>query len=333
MTDQNIQVLLARRPTGDVQESDFKVVRTDVPTLQQGQFLVRNHFLSLDPYMRGRMSDAPSYAQPVTVGDVMVGGTVGEVVDSRNERFKPGDRVLGFFGWQLFGVSDGTGVTGITDQDLPLSVYLGAVGMPGVTAYVGLMDIGQPKAGETVVVSAASGAVGSVVGQLAKIHGCRSVGIAGGPDKCRYVTDELGLDACVDYKAGQLREDLKTAAPDGIDIYFENVGGPILDTVLTRMKPFGRIPVCGMISQYNALEPYPVRHFNAILVNRLKVQGFIVSDQLARWPAALKDLGQWVRAGKIKYRESIVNGLENAPAAFIGLLAGKNFGKQLVQLI
>lgn len=333
MSEKNVQVLLARRPTGEVRESDFDVVQVEVPSIHQGQFLVRNHYLSLDPYMRGRMSDAPSYAQPVAPGEVMVGGTVGEVIDSRHPEFKTGEIVTGPFGWQLFGASDGTGVTKIEDSDIPRSAYLGVLGMPGVTAYVGLMDIGAPKAGETVVVSAASGAVGSVVGQLAKIHGCRSVGIAGGPEKCRYVTDELGLDACVDYKAGRLREDLDRAAPDGIDIYFENVGGPIFDTVLGRMNPFGRIPVCGMISQYNALEPYGVKNFRGVLMNRLKVQGFIVSDHLARWPAALEALGQWVREGRIKYRESIAQGLENAPAAFIGLLAGKNFGKQLVKLI
>ncbi|MCJ8503110.1 NADP-dependent oxidoreductase [Desulfatitalea alkaliphila] len=332
MKEDNIQVLLARRPEGDVTKENFEVVSSPLPELQPGQFLVRNHYLSLDPYMRGRMSDGPSYAQPVAVGDVMVGGTVGEVAASKHADFQPGERVLGFFGWQRFAVSDGTGVTRITEQDLPLSVYLGAVGMPGVTAYIGLMDFGRPKAGETVVVAAASGAVGSVVGQVAKIHGCRAVGIAGGPDKCRYVTGELGLDACVDYKAGRLREDLAAATPDGIDIYFENVGGPILDTVLARMNPFGRIPLCGLISQYNATEPYRVRNFGSLLINRLTVRGFIVSDHLDRWPAALKDLAQWVRDGKIKYRESIVQGIENAPAAFIGLLAGKNFGKQLIDL-
>jgi len=333
MSEKNIQVLLARRPTGEVLESDFEIVSSEVPPIQKGQFLVRNHYLSLDPYMRGRMSDAPSYAQPVALGDVMVGGTVGEVVASEHAAFKPGDMVVGALGWQLYGVSDGTGMTKITERDIPLSAYLGVLGMPGVTAYVGLMDIGAPQAGETVVVSAASGAVGSVVGQLAKIHGCRVVGIAGGQEKCRYVTDELGMDACLDYKAGRLGEDLDRAAPQGIDIYFENVGGPTFDTVLGRMNPFGRIPVCGMISQYNALEPYGVKNFRSVLMNRLKVQGFIVSDHLARWPTALKALGQGVREGRIKYRESIAQGLENAPAAFIGLLAGKNFGKQLVKLI
>jgi NADPH-dependent curcumin reductase len=333
MGKQNMQVLLARRPTGEVQQSDFKVVSAEIPSIGKGQFLVRNHYLSLDPYMRGRMSDAPSYAEPVALDDVMVGATVGEVVESHHADFRTGDKVVGYFGWQLYGLSDGTMVTRVEERNLPLSVFLGPVGMPGVTAYVGLMDIAQPKAGETVVVSAASGAVGSVVGQLARIHGCRSVGIAGGPDKCRYAVDELGLDACVDYKAGRLREDLETAAPDGIDIYFENVGGPTLDTILARMNPFGRITVCGMISQYNATEPYRVQNIQSVLINRLKMQGFIVSDHLPRWPAVLKQLAQLVGEGRIKYRESIAQGLENAPAAFIGLLAGKNFGKQLVKLI
>ncbi len=333
MSEKNLQVLLARRPTGEVQENDFKVVSAEIPSIGKGQFLVRNHYLSLDPYMRGRMSDAPSYAEPVALDDVMVGGTVGEVVESHHADFRTGDRVVGYFGWQLYGLSDGTAVTRIEDRDLPLSVFLGPVGMPGVTAYVGLMDIAQPKTGETVVVSSAAGAVGSVVGQLARIHGCRSVGIAGGPEKCRYVTDELGLDACVDYKAGRLREDLATAAPDGIDVYFENVGGPTLDTILTRMNPFGRIAVCGLISQYNATEPYRVQNIQSVLINRLKMQGFIITDHLPRWPGALKELAQKVREGRIKYRESIAQGLENAPSAFIGLLAGKNFGKQLVKLI
>jgi len=279
------------------------------------------------------MSDAKSYAQPVVIGDVMVGGTVGEVVESHHPDFKVGDAVLGYFGWQLFGVSDGTGITKIKKDDLPLSAYLGVLGMPGVTAYIGLTDIGHPKAGETVVVSAASGAVGSVVGQIAKLQGCRAVGIAGGERKCRYVTEELGLDACVDYKAGHLPENLQKAIPDGIDVYFDNVGGPIFDAVLDRMNPFGRIPVCGMISQYNAVEPYAVKKMHNVLVQRLTIRGFIVSDHAARWADALSDIENWLRQGRLKFRESITEGLENAPAAFIGLLSGKNFGKQLVKLI
>lgn len=333
MTEKNIQVLLARRPAGDVQEEDFKVVQAPVPEIAEGQLLVRNHYLSLDPYMRGRMSEAKSYAQSVAIDQVMVGGAVGEVVASKHSGYRVGDKVLGAFGWQLYGVSDGTGLTKIDERGIPLSAYLGVMGMPGVTAYVGLTDIGQPKSGETVVVSAASGAVGSVVGQIAKIKGCRAVGIAGGPEKCAYVTNELGLDACIDYKLGRLAEDIARAAPDGIDIYFENVGGPIFDTVLTRMNPFGRIPLCGRISQYNAIEPYGLKNTGSILINRIKLQGFIVSDHLPRWPEALKNIAQWLQEGRIKYRESITQGIENAPAAFIGLLAGKNFGKQLVKLI
>lgn len=332
MTEKNIQVRLARRPVGEVKPDDFDIVETPLPDIVEGKVLVRNHYLSLDPYMRGRMSSAKSYAQSVEIGEVMVGGTVGEVVVTKNSAFAKGDYVLGAFGWQLYGAGDGTDLTRIEDRGIPLSAYLGVMGMPGVTAYVGLIDIGQPKPGETVLVSAASGAVGSVVGQIARIKGCRAVGIAGGPEKCAYVTDELGFDACVDYKKGRLAEDLPAAVPEGIDVYFENVGGPTLDTVLARMNPFSRIALCGMISQYNAIEPYGVKLFGSLLINRIKLQGFIVSDHLPRWPEALSNIGQWIKEGKIKYRESIAQGIENAPAAFIGLLAGKNFGKQLVKL-
>lgn len=333
MTDKNIQVLLASRPVGEVKTSDFKIVETPVPEIAEGQLLVRNHYLSLDPYMRGRMSDAKSYAESVGIDEVMVGGTVGQVVASKHSDYKAGDNVLGAFGWQLYGISDGTGLTRIEEKGIPISAYLGVMGMPGVTAYVGLLDIGQPKSGETVLVSAASGAVGSVVGQIAKIKGCRVVGIAGGPEKCAYVTDELGFDACVDYKLGNLGKDLAAVTPDGVDVYFENVGGPTFDTVLARMNPFGRIALCGMISQYNALEPYGLRHIGSVLINRLKLQGFIVSDHLSRWPEALSNIAKWLKDDKIKYRESIAQGIENAPKTFIGLLVGKNFGKQLVKLI
>ncbi len=333
MTEKNMQVLLARRPEGQVQTSDFKIVETPLPDIADGQLLVRNHYLSLDPYMRGRMNAVKSYAPSVNIGDVMVGGTVGQVLASRHAGFKVGDLVVGFLGWQLYGVSDGTALMRIDESGIPLSAYLGVMGMPGATAYVGLLDIGQPKPGETVVVSAASGAVGSVVGQIAKIKGCRAVGIAGGPDKCAYVVEELGFDACIDYKQGRLAEDLAKAAPKGIDVYFENVGGPIFDKVLLRMNPFGRIPLCGLISQYNAIDPYGMKNIGTLVVNRVKLQGFIVSDHLARWPEAFKDIGQWLKEGRIKYRESIAQGIENAPAAFIGLLAGRNFGKQVVKLI
>ena len=332
MGETNLQVLLARRPTGAPQESDFRLVETAVPEIGDGQFLVRSHYLSLDPYMRGRMNEARSYAKPAQLGEVMVGGAVGEVLDSRHPKFKTGDKVVGAFGWQLYAASDGAGVR-VVDPGVPLPAYLGVLGMPGVTAHIGLLDFGEPKAGETVVVSAASGAVGAVAGQIARIRGCRAVGIAGGPDKCRYVVEELGLDACVDYKAGRLWEDLSQATPKGIDVYFDNVGGEILDTVLRRLNPFARIPLCGLISQYSATEPYALKNAGALLVNRVKLQGFIVSDHLPRWKAALADLAQWLSEGKIKYRETIAEGLRSAPSAFIGMLEGRNFGKQLVKLI
>ena len=329
----NMQVLLASRPTGWVTEENFRIVSTPIPKPADGQILVRIHYLSLDPYMRGRMNDVKSYAAKQEIYQVMVGGTVGEVIESNNAKFAVGDMVVGPFGWQQYACSDGTMVNKIDASRVPMSAYLGVVGMPGVTAWIGLLDICQPKAGETVVVSAASGAVGSAVGQIAKLKGCRAVGIAGGKEKCDYVVNELGFDACIDYKAGRLRQDLKAATPDGIDCYFENVGGEILDAVLRRTNPFSRIAVCGLISQYNATEPYGVKTFQAILVNRIKVQGFIVSDRLNLWPQALKDLADWVASGKLKYRETVAQGLENAPKAFIGLLKGQNFGKQLVKLV
>ena len=316
MSDTNKQILLASRPTGWVEESNFKLVETPVPQIADGQVLVRNHFLSLDPYMRGRMNDAKSYAAPVNLGDVMVGGTAGEVVASKNPKFAVGDKVVGYLGWQLYGVSDGAMLMKVDDRHIPLSAYLGSVGMPGVTAWYGLMDICAPKAGETVVVTAASGAVG----------------IAGGAEKCRYVVDELGFDACVDYKAGNLWKDIKAATPKGIDCLFENVGGEIFDTLLGRMNAFSRIAVCGLIAQYNS-EPYPMKNIGSVLINRIKMQGFIVSEHMERWPVALQELGQGVATGKIKYRETVAQGLENAPKAFIGLLKGANLGKQLVKLI
>lgn len=329
----NMQVLLASRPTGWVTEENFRIVNTPVPVPAEGQVLVRNHYLSLDPYMRGRMNEVKSYAARQELDQVMIGGTVGEVIESKHAKFKAGDIVQGMYGWQQYGCSDGAGLNKVDVSRVPMSAYLGVIGMPGVTAWVGLLDICQPKAGETVVVSAASGAVGSAVGQIAKLKGCRTVGIAGGKEKCDYVVNELGFDACVDYKAGRLNQDLKAATPDGIDCYFENVGGEILDAVLRRTNPFSRIAVCGLVSQYNATEPYGVKTFQAILMNRIKVQGFIVSDRLELWPPALKDLAEWVASGKLKYRETVAQGLENAPKAFIGLLKGQNFGKQLVKLI
>jgi NADPH-dependent curcumin reductase CurA len=328
----NQRIVLASRPTGWVTPENFRLERVETPALAEGQLLVRNHWLSLDPYMRGRMNEGKSYAQAQALDDTMVGGTAGEVVESRHPKFKPGDLVVGYLGWQTYGVSDGAGMYKVDTTHVPLSAYLGAVGMPGVTAWYGLNKIIEPKAGETVVVSAASGAVGSVVGQLAKIAGCRAVGIAGGKDKCDYVRNELKFDACIDYKSEDVGKALKAAAPEGVDGYFENVGGEIMDAVLPRMNAFGRIALCGLIAGYNA-EPIPIKNPTWFLISRLKLQGFIVSEHLDLWPGALKELGMHVATGKIKYRESIVQGIENAPAAFIGLLKGQNFGKQLVKLV
>lgn len=334
----NKQWQLASRPAGEPTLENWRMVEVPVPPLADGQVLVRHHFLSLDPYMRGRMNEGRSYAQPQPLDAVMIGGTVGEVVESRHEKFAAGDRVVGMGGWQQYAVVDGSAAGMLRKVDtsrVPMSAYLGAVGMPGVTAWVGLTEIIAPKAGETVVVSAASGAVGGVVGQLAKARGCRAVGIAGGPDKCAYVVDELGFDACIDYKAHpdakSLNAALKAAAPQGIDGYFENVGGRILDAVMLRMNAFGRIAFCGMIAGYNG-EPIPMANPSLILVSRLKLQGFIVSEHMALWPKALEELGAGVATGRLKYRETIAAGIESAPDAFLGLLKGRNFGKQLVKL-
>ncbi len=329
----NRQILLASRPAGFPAEANFELVEVPVPEPAAGQFLVRNHWLSLDPYMRGRMDAVKSYAKYVELGEVMTGGTVGEVVASRHPKFAVGEFVTGALGWQEYALSDGSAMRKVDPKRAPLSYSLGVLGMPGVTAWVGLLDIAQPKAGETVLVSAASGAVGSVVGQLAKSKGCRAVGIAGGAAKCEYVVKELGFDACVDYKKGALYEDLKAALPDGIDVCFENVGGESLDTALRLMKPFSRIAICGLISQYSATEQYGLKNIRSVLVNRIRMQGFIVSDRLELWPQALGELGEHVAAGRIKYRESVAKGLENAPRAFLGMLRGENFGKQLVQLV
>ncbi len=328
----NQRIVLASRPTGWVTPENFRLETVETPALSDGQVLVRNHWLSLDPYMRGRMNEGRSYAQAQALNDTMVGGTAGEVVESRNPKFKPGDIVVGYLGWQTYGVTDGVGMYKVDTTHVPLSAYLGAVGMPGVTAWYGLNRIIEPKAGETVVVSAASGAVGSVVGQLAKIAGCRAVGIAGGKDKCDYVLNELKFDACIDYKNEDVGKALKAAAPNGVDGYFENVGGEIMEAVLPRMNAFGRIALCGLIAGYNA-EPIPIKNPTWFLISRLKLQGFIVSEHMELWPGALKELGTHVAMGKIKYRESIAQGIESAPAAFIGLLKGQNFGKQLVKLV
>ncbi len=328
----NKRVLLKSRPEGWVTEGNFEIAEAAIPSPGEGGVLVRNHWLSLDPYMRGRMNDTKSYAAKAELGEVMVGGTVGEVVESRDPSLKPGDFVVGALGWQEYGAAPAKSFRKIDVKAAPAQAYLGALGMPGVTAWIGLLTIGEPKPGETVAVSAASGAVGSVVGQIAKLKGARAVGIAGGAQKCRYVVEELGFDACVDYKSSSFVTDLEAATPKGVDVYFENVGGVVLDAVLPRFNPFARMPLCGLISQYNDAQPKGPSNFRGFLTNRVKLQGFIVSDRLELWPQALKELADWVSTGKIKYRETIAQGLENAPKAFIGMLKGENFGKQLVKL-
>ncbi len=337
-TTVNHQILLASRPTGEPGTENFCLVEAPLVPLNDGQVLVRHRYLSLDPYMRGRMSDAKSYATPQPLGQVMLGGTAGEVVESRNPHFKPGDQVVGFGGWQEYAVVDADQRGALQKVDtthVPLSAYLGAVGMPGVTGWYGLTRIIAPKAGETVVVSSAAGAVGSVVGQLAKVRGCRVVGLAGGPDKCRHVVEDMGFDECIDYRKfpdlKSMSGALKAACADGIDGYFENVGGVILDAVMLRANAFARVAMCGMIAGYNG-EPIPMTMPQLILVNRMKLQGFIVSEHMDVWPEALKELGTLVATGKLKYRESISHGIASAPEAFIGLLKGRNEGKQLVEM-
>lgn len=339
MSTMNKQWLLASRPGGEASVDNFRLVASALPALNDGQVLVRHHFLSLDPYMRGRMNASKSYAQPQPLDAVMIGGTAGEVLESRHPKFAAGDPVVGMGGWQQYSVVDANvpgSLRKVATTQIPLSAYLGAVGMPGVTAWYGLTQICKPQAGETIVVSAASGAVGSAVGQLAKVRGCRAVGIAGGADKCRYVVEELGFDACVDYKAHRdpkaLHEALKAATPDGVDGCFENVGGALLDAVMLRMNAFGRIALCGMIAGYDGA-PMPMAYPALILQSRLTLRGFIVSEHMEVWPEALKELGTLVATGKLKYRESIAQGIESAPEAFLGLLKGRNFGKQLVKLV
>jgi hypothetical protein len=342
MSQVNRQIQLASRPQGEATTDNFKLVELPVPSqaeLTDGQVVVRHHFLSLDPYMRGRMNESKSYAQPQPLNEVMIGGTVGEVVASKHPKFAVGDKVLGMGGWQEYSVVDANvrgAIHKVDTTHIPLSAYLGSVGMPGVTGWYGLVKIINPKEGETVVVSAASGAVGSVVGQLAKARGCRVVGVAGGVDKCRYVVDELGFDACIDYKEHKepkaFYAALKAATPNGIDGYFENVGGMILDAVMLRMNAFGRIAMCGMIAGYDG-QPLPLANPSLILVSRLKIEGFIVSEHPEVWPDATKELGGMVASGKMKFRESVADGIASAPEAFLGLLKGKNFGKQLVKLI
>jgi NADPH-dependent curcumin reductase CurA len=335
----NQQILLDNRPTAEAVESNFKLVRSETPALQDGQVLVRHHYLSLDPYMRGRMNDSKSYAASQPLGAVFQGGTVGEVVESRSPRYAVGDKVVGFGGWQEYSVVDASVLGSLRKVDttqVPLSYYLGAVGMPGVTAWYGLVKIIAPRQVETVVITAASGAVGSAFGALAKARGCRVVGIAGGPEKCKYATDEIGFDACIDYRAHpdvkSMSAALKQACPNGIDGYFENVGGYIFDAVMLHLNSFARIALCGMIAGYDGA-PLPLANPALFLVNRVRLEGFIVSEHMDVWPQALAELGALVAAGKLKPRESIAQGIAAAPQAFLGLLKGRNFGKQLVKLI
>nr|WP_315431707.1 NADP-dependent oxidoreductase [uncultured Albidiferax sp.] len=337
-TQVNRRVVLDARPSGAPTARNFRLEEVSVPTPAAGQVLLRTLYLSLDPYMRGRMNDAASYAPPVALGAVMVGGTVSRVQSSQNPAYQVGDLVLGYSGWQDYALSDGAGLTKIETPMASPSLPLGALGMPGFTATMGLLDIGQPKAGETVVVAAASGAVGSVVGQIAKIKGCRAVGIAGGADKCRYVVQELGFDACIDRHSADFAVQLAAACPQGIDVYFENVGGAVFDAVLPLLNVRARVPLCGTIARYNDtdLPPGPDRLgllTRTLLSKRIKMQGFIIFDDYGpRYGEFFQEMNTWLQTGQVKFREDIVDGLENAPQAFIGMLEGKNFGKLVVRV-
>src|ERR1700742_1607579 len=330
------RIVLVSRPHGEPKPSDFRLEDHPIPTPGDGQVLLRTIWLSLDPYMRGRMSDGPSYATPVPVGGVMEGGTVSEVMASNNPGFAKGDVVLSRAGWQTHALSDGTGLRKIDPAIAPISTAIGVLGMPGMTAYTGLLDIGKPQAGETVVVAAASGAVGSAVGQIARIKGARAVGIAGGKDKCDYVTRELGFDACLDHRDPDLAAKLKEACPKGIDVYFENVGGAVFEAVFPLLNAFARVPVCGLIAHYNDTEAtapkWAAAMMRSVLTKRRMIRGFIVSDFAARHGDFLRDLSGWVREGKVAHRECITEGLDSAPDTFMGLLKGANFGKQLVRV-
>ncbi|QCI66635.1 NADP-dependent oxidoreductase [Phreatobacter stygius] len=333
----NRRVLLAARPHGEPKPSDFRIDEAPAPEPGEGEVLLKIRYLSLDPYMRGRMSDAKSYAAPVEVGGVMEGGTVAEVVASKSDRFKPGDIVLSHSGWQSYAVADAKALRKIDPTAAPISTAVGVLGMPGMTAYTGLLTIGQPKAGETVVVAAATGPVGSAVGQIARIKGARAVGIAGGADKCKALIEEFGFDVAVDHRSPTFAADLKAACPDGIDVYFENVGGAVFDAVFPLLNFFARIPVCGLIAQYNAtgLPDGPDRTqllLRDILTKRLTFRGFIVRDFADQAKDFFTDMSAWLRDGKVKYREDVVEGLDKAPEAFIGLLKGKNFGKLVIKV-
>jgi len=328
----NRQILLKDRPAGEVGEHHFQLSEKSVSPVEDGQVLRQTLFLSLDPYMRSRMNAVKSYAESVELGQVMVGGTVSKVIESRNPAFNAGDIVLCYDGWQEYGVSDGGDLWKLPDWPCPPSYALGVLGMPGMTAYVGMLDIGKPRSGETVVVSAASGAVGSVACQIAKIVGCRAIGIAGTDAKCEYVVNKLGCDGAINYKTQQVRRALKKLCPEGIDVYFDNVGGPMLDAVLRNINLHARIPLIGMISQYNATELPPGPNLVPLLVNRVLIQGMIVNDHEDRREAFLKDMMAWLREGRMKYREHVVDGIKNAPQAFIGLFHGENFGKMLIKV-
>jgi hypothetical protein len=331
------RIVLAARPQGLPKPSDFREEEAALPPLQDGEVLLAIQYLSLDPYMRGRMNDAKSYAQPLAIGQTMNGGTVGQVLESRQAGFRPGDIALSYSGWQSHAIAKGAEIQKLDPQAAPVSTALGVLGMPGFTAYVGLRNIGKPKPGETVVVAAASGPVGATVGQIAKLQGARAVGIAGGADKCAFMRDELGFDAVIDHRAADLAEQLATACPKGIDVYFENVGGHVWDAVFPLLNNFARIPVCGLIAQYNDDGPFPGPDrfpvvMRQVLAKRFHMQGFIQFDFAEQRPDFNREMSQWLRDGRVKYREDFVDGLEQAPAAFIGLLQGKNFGKLVVRV-
>lgn len=335
---ENRRYVLAERPVGEPNDATLRLETTAIPEAGAGEVLLRTVYLSLDPYMRGRMSDAPSYAPPVEIDEVMVGGTVSRVVASNLEGYRPGDWVLGTGGWQDYAVSDGSGLMNLGQSPEKPSWALGILGMPGFTAWAGLTQIGEPKEGETLVVAAATGPVGATVGQIGKILGCRVIGIAGGPEKCAYATDTLGFDACLDHKADDLKGRLKAACPDGIDIYFENVGGKVLDAVIPLLNFSARIPVCGIVSQYNAtsLPEGPDRLnwlMGQILRKQLTVRGFIIFKNFTHlYPDFAKAMKGWIESGRITYREEMIDGLESAPRAFIGLLRGENFGKRVIRV-
>ena len=333
----NKRWLLNKRPHGMPEEDCFKFEEIEIPSLEDEKILIKTLFLSIDPYMRGRMNDAKSYADPVKLGEVMTGESIGIVVESKSNNFEEGDYVCVHRGWQSYIVAHGNDkqLFKADPNIVPASTYLGTVGMPGRTAYFGLLRVGKPKAGETVVVSAASGAVGTVVGQMAKILGCRAVGVAGGERKCSYVTNELGLDACVEYKAGNLEVDLKAACPEGIEVYFENVGGEVSKAVAKNLNPGARIPICGFIAHYNSTdfekEETPFHVFGG-LSPIPEHRFFVVTEWFEEWPQATKELSKWIQEGKIKYRETISEGIESAPQALRDVLSGKNFGKQVVKV-